>query len=302
MNIPAFPNFRPIMLGDNSWYSEYYAHFDPVASHYFGNLLSWAGLYDNLAISSLNDNIVFQYNDALNATKKSLSYSLLGKTKPAETLQSFFTDLPDPDVALSVVPESFVGELGASPYTVAEDRNSAEYILDIEAFATLHGAQYLPLKSAFENFLKSYQDKVELKAYDISDAASQQYLLNFYKQWAQQAQLGNSAEELETLAIQKRFQLSKVVKLQCLAVHINGNIEGFLFYSYPPQHSYVLVHHIKCNYHLYDYMLFLAANIFHKEKKKYMNIEQDYGNEVLRQHREGLRPMQMFKKYSIARS
>ncbi len=86
-----------------------------------------------------------------------------------------------------------------------------------------------------------------------------------------------------------------------MAIHINGNIEGFLFYSYPPQHEYVQVHHVKCNYNLYDYMLFMAAQKFKKDNKKYMNIEQDFGEPELRAHKQALQPIKMLRKYSITR-
>ncbi|MFO0862781.1 MAG: phosphatidylglycerol lysyltransferase domain-containing protein [Candidatus Saccharibacteria bacterium] len=243
--------------------------------------------------------------DVFDPSNHSFSYTIIGDNEPESTFDTFYSQNDNKNVKFHMVPEMLVKNINQTLYQVSEDRDSWDYIYNIENFIHLDGPEYRRLRYQIRTFDKENGNNSSLISYNVEDEKDNPVLLSTFKSWKNVYQFGNDPEEIETHAMQERILNYQHIPFNCLQYFYKNKLSGFVIYSYPPQNEYAIIHHLKCSYELeymFDYIFFEALKLFHKDGKKYLNLEQDLGKPGLRKHKELLRPERYLKKYIVKKS
>lgn len=301
---PSFPSFRAFDSGDKSWYTSFYEKFDPYADFYYGNLLTWLNLNDDLEVSQLNDNIIFRFTDAFSKSTLTQSYTLLGESHADNTLQSIIINTPL-NSPITMIPECFVLNLSDELKDVAvENRDNWDYIYDVGNFVALDGPNYRRVRYQINAFSRLFGEYTAVDFKPLNTKEQGAGLIRDLKSWGLAYQYGNDPEEIENIALQKRLISLSGAGSHLLSLKIRGRVEGFVVFTFPINKCDAIVHHIKCSYryeHMFDYLFFETMRFLYENGVKTLNLEQDLGIKGLREHKMLLRPSGFLKKYSIER-
>jgi hypothetical protein len=300
---PSFPSFRNFDTRDKSWYTAYYEKFDPYADFYFGNLLTWLNINDDLEISQLNGNVVFRFTDVFSRSTLAKSYTLFGDSHADKTMHSLVTNTPDSS-PITMIPECFVSRLSKFKDKVVENRDNWDYVYDVSEFVALDGPNYRRVRYQINAFDRLYGKNAEVDISSLDSAKQGAELIRQLKGWGRAYQYGNDPEEIEDIALQKRLISLSGAGSHVLRLKMRDRTEGFVIFTFPINKSSAIIHHIKCSYkyeHMFDHLFFETMRFLRRNGIRQLNLEQDLGIGGLREHKMLLRPSGFLKKYSLER-
>ena len=290
-------------MEDKSWYTAYYEKFDPYADFYFGNLLTWLNINDDLEISQLNGNVVFRFTDVFSRKTLAKSYTILGDQQADGTIHDLITSTPRIS-PITMIPECFALRLTEFKDKIVENRDNWDYVYDVNEFVALDGPNYRRVRYQINAFDRLYGRSAEAEVLLLNSAEQGAELIRQLKSWGRAYQYGNDPEEIEDVALQKRLISLSGAGSHVLKLKIKGCIEGFVVFTFPVSRSNAIVHHIKCSYkyeHMFDHLFSETMRFLSRNGVKALNLEQDLGIEGLREHKLLLRPSGFLKKYSLER-
>ncbi len=297
--VPSFPKFRPFTTEDKQWYIPYYSQFEPYADFAFGNLLIWLNFNDDLKVSELNNNLIFTFTNSL--TDGSLTMTVLGVDDIDGTLRKLFTSGICKE--LSFVPAvTYEGINEKHSFSIEEERDSFDYILETNRMAKMLGSESRKLRRIVRTSIREYGDTIILRELEMNDDTIN-FMINNLHTWDKAFTLTKNDVDLqEVKALNTSLDISREIDNRNFSIYIDGKLEGFILYQVPPQEGFVILNHIKTSYnfrYIFDFMLFAFAARVTQSGIKYINFEQDLGLEGLRDHKLGLKPIGFLKKYSI---
>lgn len=179
-----------------------------------------------------------------------------------------------------------------------DNRDYYEYIHFCDNLATLEGADMAKKRNALKKYNKDYGDKTKVKIIEKSDFDA---MLEFEKEWLKYSVVDNNKELLfhESNMIKIAFEHYNEFEIQGIIVYIDNNIAGFSYGSKLSEEAIdIMVEKGNRNYsNIYRKVSNEFAKLFYG-KYKYLNREEDVGDEGLRKSKLSYKPNILLEKYS----
>lgn len=299
-----FPTFTPLSLEDKEEYNRFVADFPPYSDLSFITLHIWWNLDEKLRVSLLNDNLIISYD--LPFDEANSGYSLVGKHAIDESIETIFDQLrhENKPVKLVHVPE-FVAKAIKKPekFELTEEQDYNEYILDSHAMAKLEGGEHGRTRRKVGRFLREVEGrKIETKALDLDSEESKDQIFQAIKHWNNLYPNANDPENTEHQAITKTLTHASTLGIRGMGLYIDEELYAVILYHKPASGQHYIVHHHKANYsvpRIVDYTTQQIANQALEENVPFINLEMDLGIAGLREHKQGLKPVDFFRKFTI---
>ncbi|HEX7633077.1 MAG TPA: phosphatidylglycerol lysyltransferase domain-containing protein [Candidatus Saccharimonadales bacterium] len=291
-------------------YQDFISRFPQHCDFALNNLMVWMAGNTGLAFCWLNGNIVLRisgsiYENQLDGTW----YTVLGDSDADNTLEQLFTWLNTG--TLLMVPDYFVSALEhPERYSIVEDADNRDYILDIDTLIQRSGKKYENFRYQISYVIKNYSHESVIKELDLSKEQDVLLIINSMHTWSHITSFADGANDeykVDAIAIDRLFQLQHIlpIKHRCLGLFIEGKLQAFSIYHVPhSRDSIALGNHIKSNgeyKRLFDFMAYVTATRLKTEGIQLFNAEQDMGLEGLRHHKSYLNPVTFYKKYNITK-
>lgn len=290
MNIPFFPESRPILKDDLSIFRQAFLENPPAISEFtFTNLYAWRTVYD-FKVSLLDSLLV-------------LSCCLQGK-------QGFFIPVGKGDIKQAMEKMAAAGPVvfirvpqavkdlfaGEARFVAVEDRDNADYLYLIEDLVRLAGKKY----DGKRNLIKKFKAGNLYEYLDL-DADCASLCLEFQERWCTIKDC-DSQESLrnERLAIREMIEHFADFELIAGAIKIGKEISAVAIAQELNPRTLVM-HVLKADPNiagLYQTIIneFLSR---HAQGFTYVNLEQDLGLEGLRKAKLSYHPVELVMKYTL---
>lgn len=190
-------------------------------------------------------------------------------------------------------------------FTVEEDRDSFDYVYDVEKMKSLTGKDYSSKRNHLNSFLKEYKDRFE---YRRLSCASTEEIKDFHLRWLDDRGIyDNPVSEnsnfitCEEKGVFRIFKNCFLLDSKIGGVYVDGKLEAYSIGCYNPATKYAYIHIEKANPEirgLYNYInqQFLIHEFPDAE---FVNREDDLGQEGLRKAKMTYRPVYLAEKYII---
>lgn len=189
--------------------------------------------------------------------------------------------------------EKFYGD----KFIIEDKRDLYEYIYKYETLAIMDGSHFKAKRNEIRKFFKTY-DNIEIKNIDSKDVLNMKEL---YKHWVDEEMKRQSNQQLdfEEIALDTALEYYHELGLDGITVYCGNELIGFVF-------------GVKLNEDSFDYMIEKANSEYRGIYKvlnnelakrccsnyKYLNFEEDLGEEGLRNSKMMYHPDVMLKKFS----
>ena len=293
--IPAFPRFAPIIKSHKSLVDLITRRYDPYSDFNFVSLFGW-NTDGKTELSILNNNLIIKLK---NYTKEGVVYSILGTEKLTESIQTLMDH--SKSLELSLIPAVIAGRLKQlrHHFSILEDRDQHDYIYDLEAIAELQGKNYKKKRNLAHTFEKKYGADSVFSLLTLSDKHVQKEIFSLVGRW-QQNKKGPLNED-ELIGLRNVFQLYKHV----FGTGIYHNKELVAFAIVENLHNqHAMIHYEKTDHNLTgvtEYLMKKTAEHLTNTGYRYLNFQQDLGEQNLRAAKTLWRPMKFLLKYRVIR-
>ncbi len=297
--IPEFPIFKPLELADREDVMRYTSVFVPYSDFNFISMWSWDTDYE-FQISVLNDNLVVRFMDYISGDP---FLSFIGKDKIEDTTRTLleYADKMQLQQSLRLIPEVDSSQLEKS-FSVQEDRDSFDYLLTVEHMNGFKGNRLRGKRNFLKRCERIYSPEVRILS--IWDEQIKKEILSVVKEWMEERMgEGDIPNAKEFAAISKLLNSGAIPNVISIGVYIEGEMKGFVIGEIL-EGGYAMLHFEKASsvdlVGIYSYLMYSFALELSHRGCKYINHEQDLGDEGLRKHKESLLPT-MLKKYIITK-
>lgn len=297
----TFPEFSELTLGDKDRYENMIAHYPPFADYSFPALMNQWSVLDSCKIAQLHDNLVIYY--WMPGLDEYSGLSILGTKKVDESVAivlDWLKEKGDP-AKLVHVPEFVVSNMRYPElYTFVEERDFDECVVPVTNLNEL-GRVIVHKRWKIRRFMAEVgKNRVALESLDLNISSNQEILLNLGTSWKGGL---NSINTMEQDIFRSAIKNAEAWGLENVCLSIDGHIQGFLLYELPSDPNYATIQHARFNYaipHLFEFAAYRFAQWFTDQQIKYLNLECDLGNPVLRATKLALGPANFFRKYTLA--
>lgn len=303
--IPKFPDFRLFSVDDINWYYNFYIskNLNPYADIHPANMMAWLNIKNDLMISTLDDTLVLRYTNVLHNNQTNI-IPLAHKLKDS-TVSVIMSYLKDNDLPLELreIPSIICDGLDSKIWEVEDDRDSFEYILDVEQQSSLLGSDISHQRNRVRFFEKEHQnDDIEIDIFEDLNNDIKKICLDFTQKMPFNSRDEAARENIfEPIAFQKNLESASLFHKKALIIKINGNIESISLFSNLDKYT-ASGNHLKVNYainNIFRYTIYKLAQILKKEGMNEINIEQDLGAEGIREFKKHLPPSRFLEKVTI---
>lgn len=194
-----------------------------------------------------------------------------------------------------LVPEEWKEKL-EDTFTLEERRDSYDYVYSIESLAYLKGRKYAKKKNRVHNFMKSYN-----YIYESINSENIDEVIHFQSNWCHDKECENiPVLKNENMGILNLLHNFNILGIKGGMLKVDGNIVAYTL-GEAINDEYVVIHIEKgLNNYIGSYQM---INMTFLEKEftdyKYVNREDDFGDEGLREAKESYHPLELLKKYEI---
>ncbi len=296
--IPTFDKFRRISIEDYETFQQVLKKYPPYSDFNFSSLYAWSHS-DRAKISLLNGNLVISFIDY--GSKKRI-YSFIGNNLILDTVAKLAEYLRDkPNCELKLIPHHVIKSepLIKESFEVIADKDNHDYIYKTEDIALMEAAIYHKKRNLYKRFTRDYQYQVSF--INLKSTESQEEILDVFDQWrlAKGKKLSGVKKELRTLTA--CFDLVHHNHLHLMTVTVQNKIAGFSIFELVNK-NYAILHFQKNNpgyIGINEFLMRELCNHLVSQKIKFLNLEQDMGEERLRYSKRSYRPFKLLKKYRI---
>lgn len=294
--IPEFPQFKDFSLEEKPLLEATFLKFPPVISEFtFTNLFIWRQAYQ-LRISHL-ENFIYLLSDK---GDQSFFFPPIGEGDRIESFRILLHYLREREISPKIarVPESMVTEIDwkENGMQVDLDRDQSDYIYLAESLIKLEGRKYHRKRNHIKQFKEKYSyEYLSLTPEWISEC------LRLETEWCDLRHcevipgLAN-----ESVAIKEALTYFDQLNLKAGAILIDGKLEAFTL-GEPLNPETVVIHIEKAN-PAFDGLYPMINQAFLENQwsdYRFVNREQDLGEEGLRRAKESYFPDHMIHKYTI---
>ncbi|HZP55389.1 MAG TPA: phosphatidylglycerol lysyltransferase domain-containing protein [Candidatus Saccharimonadales bacterium] len=302
---PLFPKFANLTMDDRDAYEALVSSYPPFSDISFTTLHIWWNLDGQLNISRLDNNLVIKYS--LPFDKDNSGYSLIGTHEVDSSLDVIFKFLHKykQPKKLVHVPEFTINKIKHRDHLmISEEMDYHEYILDAKALASLEGRPHSRTRRKVRRFLREIEgSKLELRELDLELKSIRDMVYSSIQLWQKKYPIENDPENTENEALKVTLSHTSILHIRNIAVFIDDKLQGIIFYHKTVDKKHIVLNHLKVNYdlpHIFDYLTSEVAKEAIKDGVDFINMEMDLGLEGLRKHKMGLRPINFYKKYTVA--
>jgi hypothetical protein len=300
--IKTFPDFTALDISHKRAYEELAGEFPPYSDLSFSTLLTWWNFLESCRVSTLNGNLVIAY--WFPGIEKYSGLSIVGKHDVDHSICEIFDYLGERNEPMRLVhvPEMVIREMRyPAQFKFKEERGFDEYIVPVERFYPLDGAQFYR-KYAVKRFMAKIEDsRIVTKSIDLSDESNRQLLLAKTNSWWKKGSI-NDLLKLEQEALVTSIKMGSQLGIKNMCLYIDGELQGFCLYQLPQDQRYAIIAHIKVSTempHAFEYMAYVVACWFAHRNIQYVNLEYDLGLPLLRVIKLALGPTTYLRKYTI---
>lgn len=178
---------------------------------------------------------------------------------------------------------------------IVEDRNNFEYIYDVNKLITLPGKKYHSKKNHVNRFIKNYDYE-----YDAYSDIYFEECMKMQESWSLEKDFSDKYGASESDAIRRALKNYKELDLSGCVIKIGGEIKAFSFGTKLNEDTALIL--IEKADHEYQgiYQLinrdFLRHNFYNY---KFVNRQEDMGDEGLRYAKMSYHPISFAKKYTV---
>jgi hypothetical protein len=297
----TFPEFSELTLADRDEWEELIADFPPISSISFADLMVWWATMDNPRVSLLNGNLVISY--MLPGNEEATGLSIIGTNNIDESICTIFDyqrekgDSPK----LIHVPEFVIASFKYPElYEIKGTRQFDECVLSNKALVDIdnlpdHKKEKI---ASFQKFIE--QNTIKLTNLDLTNIKNQELLVQTAKKWETQGPF-NGLVKHERESLERSVWYAPDLGIENICVFINDKLYAYLLFKPIKSKHYALIYYARFNSerNLFDYAVFKFAEWFNLHGIEYVNIEEDYGLNMLRAAKLNLAPVNFFRKYII---
>lgn len=297
----TFPEFTKLTLQDREEYESYIKDFPPYANLAFESIMTWWNALGQAAVSRLNDNLIISY--WLPGFESDAGLALVGTNEVDSSLCILFDHLAAKGERrrLIFVPESVVRNVQYPElFRFKAQRADYEYILstaqhaDLDSMASWKKQKILRQLNGLENL------RVEVRPLRLEDRKESVIFLETVKPWWRRNI--NFFGELEQDALSLLIKYYRELKLNSVALFIEGRLQGFCIYSIPQDQRYIIVQCIKATSGKllrFELIGHLFAKYLSERGVELANINSDSGNLPLRMFMLTLGPHNFLHNYIV---
>lgn len=286
-------NFRTIETSDLEIIHDFVSRFEPYSDFNPISLISWDSKRSNMyAIKS--DCMIIKICDYL--TDK-IILSILGKDVDKQTIEELL-DYPE---KLKMVPEISLSKITAD-FSLAEDRDSFDYVINLQDFTALSGKEYKPLRKRINHFLKNYRSS-EIRILDLTDIPTQAQVADFTVSWAKNKEFDDKKISEDVASVKEYMRISTLFDCVNVGLFVNNEFVGYSFSQLLPN-RWAMGHFGKTDVtyeHSFLYLEHAADKLILDRGAQYLNLQQDTGLAGLRQHKLSYKPVRFLKKYTVSK-
>ncbi|OGD08361.1 hypothetical protein A2397_03155 [Candidatus Amesbacteria bacterium RIFOXYB1_FULL_44_23] len=299
--IPHFPESKRLELTDKSEVEQFTQEYPPYSDFNFVSLWSW-DVDQKTKLSLLNDNLLIKFSDYCDGSE---FWSVIGKNELDATILRLFDYLRQTNglTKLRLVPESVIKTLSANhKFQIQADCNNDDYVMSIQDLSQMKGTRFLSKRNHVNKFVRTYTDKVKVKPLDVTTNYNQGKILETFKKWTQIKNRDKNETQRELMAIKRLFIVASKTKINGVGVWMDDNLIGFSIEEIIDS-EWAIMHFEKADTGfsgLYEFLNLQSAVYLQAEGCKFLNLEQDLGDEGLRRAKLSYRPVKMLKKFTIA--
>jgi hypothetical protein len=294
MQLPEFPNFRNLAIGDKPLLDSLLKQMQPQISELtFTNLFVWNDS-EPVQLSRLGETVLLQRKRLRDA--KTFLLPPLGKQPLTATLKALRAanageyHLP---MLYGLTPEQFQ-ELTMENASVEPDRDDWDYVYRTSDLADLPGDRYHPKRNFIARCLSKYECKyVKIRQPEINEC------LKLQTEWCnlRNCKMVPSLEG-ENTAIRTAFDNYESLGISGGVVYVDGRLEAFTL-AESLNNDTAVIHFEKANPEIED--LYQVINQWFCQNAlsnfRFVNREQDLGVPGLRKAKESYHPHHMVEKY-----
>lgn len=192
--------------------------------------------------------------------------------------------------------QSILKKLYGDKFTIEDRRDLYEYMYKYETIAIMEGSHFKAKRNEIRKFFKDYENIV-VKKIDKADVTN---IKNLYKLWvgADEGRQSNTQLDYEEIALDRALENYDELGLDGIVIYCSDELIGFVF-------------GVKLNDEVFDFMIEKANAKYGAVYKvlnnelakiccsnfKYVNFEEDLGEEGLRNSKMMYHPDILFKKF-----
>jgi hypothetical protein len=295
--IPEFPNFKHLEISDKTDIELHTKKFPPYSDFNFVSMWSW-DIKNEMLLSLLNGNLVVRFTDYVDGTP---FYSFLGENNLDETAETLidFAKKEGLKGELKLVPEDVAKHLSKNKFESKEDRDHHDYIILTSTLKDYNTPKTHSRRKSVKRMLADFTPEIRLL--NIDELGHQKNILRLI---TDRVKTDKNVFENEILAISRFMSNHKEISFLPMGIFINNELAGF-FFSEVLNDGYATAHFWKANtkisQHIYAYLMQEKAKMLHERGCKFMNIEQDLGQENLRKWKSSYSSEIFLKKYIITK-
>jgi hypothetical protein len=187
-----------------------------------------------------------------------------------------------------------------SHYTVAEDRDSADYIYDAEKLKTLSGRALHKKKNLVNAFLREYEGHF---TYESLHCGNIQEVKEFHEKWLDERRIYDKYNciDNEEEGIYRLLGNCKNIDCHMGGIRMDGKLAAYSIGSYCPSIRCAFIHVEKAQTDIKGLYNYINQQFLIHEfpDALYVNREDDLGQDNLRQAKMSYKPLRLEEKYYI---
>ena len=293
-------------------------HFKPVTlkslleiNHYFqcqnyrtcdftiGGLFMWA-TYFKYEYSVYYDTLFIKGLSEINLSDTAFSIPI-GKLSMDDSI-SFLYDFCKENkipLILSAVPEKIIVELqNKFSTTCTKLENWSDYLYEIQSLSLLSGRLYNKKRNHINKFLQLYSD------YSYSEITNSNLpeLMLFFQKYNAQYIKNNPIFQQEAMMTDFILNNYSYFNFLSTCLKINNEVAGFIIGELLHDTLYIHINKANKKYEgIYEFMnkVFVAETVKKYPILKYVNMEEDVGDEGLRKSKLSYHPVLLLNKYNL---
>ena len=185
-------------------------------------------------------------------------------------------------------------------FKIVDSRDNYDYIYDADKLRTLSGKAYHKKKNHLNSFLKNYEGRYEFKKLCCTDVDEIQ---QFHDRWLDDRNYEDRHNSIksEENGVHRLFKYCGIIDCEIGGVFIDGKLEAYTIGSYAPEIECAFIHIEKANIAIPGLYNFINQQFLINSfpDAKFVNREDDLGQEGLRKAKLSYQPIRMETKYHI---
>jgi len=293
-------HFKPIILESLSEINHYFQYQNYRTCDFtIGGLFMWAS-YFKYEYAVFKNTLFIKGLSEINVSDTAFSIPI-GKLSMEDSIACLndFCKEKKIKLILSAVPEQIIDTIqNKFSTTCTKLENWSDYLYDIQALTSLSGKSYNKKRNHINKFLQLYSNYSysEITNFNLSDTIS------FFQKY-------NSQNVKDTPIFQQEAMMTNFIlnhysdfNFIGICLKINNDVAGFIIGEILHDTLYIHINKADKNYEgIYEFMnkAFIVETIRNYPSLKYVNLEEDVGDEGLRKSKLSYHPVTLLNKYNL---